>query len=44
MHMFATLTMGKGQSHKKVDSSRSRILHLYYTNKVGTGFPSNAVT
>ena len=35
MHMFATLTMGKGQSHKKVDSSRSRILHLYYTNKVG---------
>ena len=35
MHMFATLTMaGKGQSHKKVDSSRSRILNLYYTNKV----------
>ncbi|MCJ1310357.1 CDP-diacylglycerol-inositol 3-phosphatidyltransferase [Agyrium rufum] len=34
MHMYATLTMGEGgQSHKKVDSSRSRILHLYYTNK-----------
>ena len=36
MHMYATLTMaGRGQSHKKVDSSRSRILNLYYTNKVG---------
>jgi hypothetical protein len=35
MHMFATLTMaGSGQSHKKVDQSRSRILHLYYHNKV----------
>lgn len=35
MHMYATLTMaGKGRSHKKVDESRSRILHLYYTNKV----------
>ena len=35
MHMYATLTMsGSGQSHKKVDQSRSRILHLYYTNKV----------
>ena len=35
MHMFATLTMaGSGQSHKKVDQSRSRILHLYYTKKV----------
>ena len=35
MHMYATLTMGgKGQSHKKVDSQRSRILNLYYTNKV----------
>ena len=35
MHMFATLVMaGQAQSHKKVDSSRSRILHLYYTNKV----------
>ena len=35
MHMYATLTMaGSGQSHKKVDQSRSRILHLYYNNKV----------
>ena len=35
MHMYATLTMGgSNQSHKKVDSSRSRILHLYYNNKV----------
>ncbi len=35
MHMYATLTMaGQGQSHKKVDESRSKILHLYYTNKV----------
>lgn len=34
MHMYATLTMaGRGQSHKKVDQSRSRILHLYYTKK-----------
>ncbi|MCJ1465922.1 CDP-diacylglycerol-inositol 3-phosphatidyltransferase [Pseudocyphellaria aurata] len=34
MHMYATLTMaGSGQSHKNVDQSRSRILHLYYTNK-----------
>ncbi|KAL9106801.1 MAG: hypothetical protein Q9227_008223 [Pyrenula ochraceoflavens] len=34
MHMYATLTMGgSGQSHKKVDSSRSWILHLYYTNR-----------
>ena len=37
MHMYATLTMGgAGQSHKKVDSKRSRILNLYYTNKVKT--------
>lgn len=35
IHMYATLTMGgSGQSHKKVDSSRSKILHLYYTNRV----------
>ncbi|KAI9817542.1 MAG: CDP-diacylglycerol-inositol 3-phosphatidyltransferase [Pycnora praestabilis] len=34
MHMFATLSMGEaGQSHKKVDKSRSRILNLYYNNK-----------
>ena len=35
MHMYATLTMGEsGQSHKRVDPSRSWYLHLYYTNKV----------
>ena len=35
MHMYATLSMGgSGQSHKKVDQSRSRLLHLYYNNKV----------
>ena len=35
MHMYATLTMaGGGMSHKKVDENRSRLLHLYYTNKV----------
>ena len=35
IHMFATLKMGSGnQSHKDVDSSRSYILHLYYTNRV----------
>lgn len=35
MHMYATLTMaGSGQSHKKIDQSRSRILYLYYNNKV----------
>ena len=35
MHMYATLTMaGKGMSHKKVDENRSKLLHLYYTNKV----------
>lgn len=33
MHMYASLSMGGGQSHKKVDSSRSYILHLYYTNR-----------
>ncbi|MCJ1230158.1 CDP-diacylglycerol-inositol 3-phosphatidyltransferase [Toensbergia leucococca] len=34
MHMYTTLTMaGTGQSHKQVDQSRSKILHLYYTNK-----------
>ncbi|KAI9820068.1 MAG: CDP-diacylglycerol-inositol 3-phosphatidyltransferase [Phylliscum demangeonii] len=33
MHMYATLTMGHaGQSHKRVDESRSRILNLYYSN------------
>ncbi|MCJ1456149.1 CDP-diacylglycerol-inositol 3-phosphatidyltransferase [Mycoblastus sanguinarius] len=34
MHMYATLTMaGSGQSHKKIDQGRSRLLHLYYNNK-----------
>ncbi|KAI9880253.1 MAG: CDP-diacylglycerol-inositol 3-phosphatidyltransferase [Pleopsidium flavum] len=34
MHMYATLTMaGSGQSHKKIDQSRSRLLYLYYNNK-----------
>ncbi|KAL3426749.1 CDP-diacylglycerol-inositol 3-phosphatidyltransferase [Phlyctema vagabunda] len=34
IHMYSTLVMGTGdQSHKKVDKSRSWILHLYYTNK-----------
>ena len=35
MHMYATLSMGgSGQSHKKVDPSRNRLLYLYYNNKV----------
>ena len=35
MHMYATLTMaGGGMSHKKVNEKRSKLLHLYYTNKV----------
>ena len=34
IHMYASLTTG-GQSHKKVDEKRSRLLHLYYTNRVG---------
>ena len=35
MHMYATLTMGgSGHSHKWVEPGRSRLLHLYYTNKV----------
>lgn len=35
MHMYATLVMGgQTQSHKNVDASRSRIMNLYYTNKV----------
>lgn len=35
MHMYATLVMGgQGESHKNVSASRSRIMHLYYTNKV----------
>ncbi len=41
MHMYATLVMGDGGSHKSVDKSRSFILNLYYTNKVRsvTHFP-----
>lgn len=35
MHMYATLAMGgSGESHKNVSASRSRIMNLYYTNKV----------
>jgi CDP-diacylglycerol--inositol 3-phosphatidyltransferase len=35
MHMYATLSMGgSSQSHKKVDSSRSWVLHKYYTSRV----------
>ncbi|KAL8846582.1 MAG: hypothetical protein Q9221_008348 [Calogaya cf. arnoldii] len=33
MHMYANLAMGSGQSHKKIDQSRSRLLHLYYNNR-----------
>ena len=37
MHMYATLAMGDaGQSHKKVDETRSWILNLYYSNNVRT--------
>lgn len=37
IHMYASLSMGgSGQSHKKVDESRSKILHLYYTNRVSS--------
>ncbi|KAK6955605.1 hypothetical protein Daesc_003247 [Daldinia eschscholtzii] len=36
MHMYATLAMGGSEtSHKNVDKSRSWLLNLYYTNKVG---------
>ena len=34
MHMYASISMGSGESHKKVDADRSYILHLYYTNRV----------
>ncbi|EFQ33391.1 CDP-alcohol phosphatidyltransferase [Colletotrichum graminicola] len=34
IHMYATLSMaGSDSSHKNIDESRSKILHLYYTNK-----------
>jgi phosphatidylglycerophosphate synthase len=36
MHMYATLVMGgQTQSHKNVDAKRSRLMNLYYSNKVG---------
>ena len=35
VHMYATLSMGGGGSHKNVDAKRSWLLHLYYSNKVG---------
>lgn len=35
MHMYATLSMGgANQSHKKIDSSRSWVLYLYYNSRV----------
>jgi CDP-diacylglycerol--inositol 3-phosphatidyltransferase len=35
MHMYATLVLGGADSsHKDVDKSQSRLLNLYYTNKV----------
>lgn len=35
MHMYATLAMGgSSQSHKNIDEKRSRIMHLYYSNRV----------
>lgn len=35
MHMYATLSMGgSGQSHKKIDESRSWALKMYYSNNV----------
>lgn len=35
MHMYATLAMGgQTQSHKNVSPDRSRIMNLYYSNKV----------
>ena len=40
IHMYATCVMGGADtSHKKVDKSRSWLLNLYYTNKVGTPPP-----
>jgi CDP-diacylglycerol--inositol 3-phosphatidyltransferase len=39
MHMYATLSMGEsGQSHKKIDESRSWVLKMYYSNNVS--YPS----
>jgi CDP-diacylglycerol--inositol 3-phosphatidyltransferase len=37
VHMYATLSMGGSElSHKNVDAERSWLLHLYYSNKVGS--------
>lgn len=45
MHMYATLSMGgSSQSHKDVSASRSWILRMYYTNKVGILRPDSQVT
>lgn len=36
MHMYATLVVGgTSSSHKNIDKTKSWILNLYYTNKVG---------
>ena len=44
MHMYATLSMGGSeQSHKKIDQSRSRLLYLYYNNKVRPTVPFRSV-
>jgi CDP-diacylglycerol--inositol 3-phosphatidyltransferase len=41
IHIYATLSIGgSGQSHKKVDKSRSKLLHFYYTNKVRHSSPA----
>jgi CDP-diacylglycerol--inositol 3-phosphatidyltransferase len=40
MHMYATLVMGgQTQSHKTVDAKRSRLMNLYYSNKVSLAIP-----
>lgn len=33
MHMYATLSMGNGESHKKVDPSRNKLMYIYYSNQ-----------
>lgn len=44
MHMYATLVMGGTEtSHKSVDKSRSWLLNLYYTNKVGAPCSSRSL-
>lgn len=43
MHMYATLSMGgAGQSHKKVEASRSWVLKMYYSNNVRLSAPSTS--